>query len=207
MSDRTSFSLVRRWARLLGGLGIFGFAIALMIRAEIGLGPWDAFHVGLHLLTGISVGGASILAGLAIVCCTVWIGVRPGPGTLANMVLVGVFLDLMLPLVPAAGGWIDGVGYFIAGVALCGVATGMYISAGLGEGPRDGLMVGMSRRTGWPVGRVRTVIELSVLGSGWLMGGQIGFGTVLFALTIGTSVQWGLRLFPHRSARVATVPT
>jgi len=190
-------SAAARWLRLLVGLGLFGFAIAAMIRAGIGLGPWDAFHVGIHRVTGISIGAASIAVGLAIVLGTLRIGVRPGPGTLANMVLIGVFIDLMLPRIPEAAGTVVGIAMFVGAVALCGLATGLYISAGLGEGPRDGLMVGVSRRTGWSVRSVRTAIELSALASGWAMGGQVGLGTVIFALTIGISAQWGLRLFGY----------
>jgi uncharacterized protein len=188
-------SLPARWAQLLAGFFVFGVAIVLMLRAGLGLGPWDAFHVGLHNVTGMTVGMASIVAGVVIVVGTTLLGVRPGLGTLANMVLIGIFVDLLLPRVPPAGGWTDGLLYFLFGVALCGVATGMYIAAGLGKGPRDGLMVGLSQRTGWPVRRVRTGLEVSVLAAGWMMGGQIGVGTLLFTLTIGVSAQWGLQLF------------
>jgi uncharacterized protein len=188
-------SLPARWTQLLVGFFVFAVAIVLMLRAELGLGPWDAFHVGLHKVTGMSIGMASIVAGLAIVVGTLLIGVRPGLGTLANMVLIGVFVDLLLPWIPPAQGWGSGLAYFLGGVSLCGVATGMYIAAGLGKGPRDGLMVGLSQWTGWPVRRVRTGLEVSVLALGWLMGGKIGVGTLIFTLTIGMSAQWGLQLF------------
>lgn len=186
---------VLRWARLLAGLFVFAATIALMMRSGLGLGPWDAFHVGLHNYTGISVGVASIVAGVVIVFGTFFLGVRPGPGTLANMVLIGVFLDLLLPWIPEARGWPAALAYYLGGVGLSGMGTGMYISAGLGKGPRDGLMMVLSDRTGWPVRRVRTLIELSVLGFGWALGGPIGIGTVIFTLTIGPSAQWGLQLF------------
>ncbi len=183
------------WLQLVGGLLGFGVSIALMIRSGLGLGPWDAFHVGLHLITGLTVGTVSILVGLAIVLGTLSLGTRPGAGTLANMVLVGVFIDLLLPIVPEAPHWTWGLAYYAAAVGLTGFSTGMYIGAGLGKGPRDGLMLGVSQHTGWPVGRVRTMIEMTVLAAGWMLGGSIGMGTVLFTLTIGTTVQWGLRLF------------
>ncbi len=187
--------LLARWAQLLAGFFLFGIAISLMIRSELGLGPWDAFHVGLHLLTGMSVGTASIVAGVVIVLATLLIGVRPGPGTLANMLLVGVFVDLLLPVVPIAGSFPVALLYFLSGLGLSGLATGMYISTGLGKGPRDGLMIGVSQRTGWRVRQVRTGIEASVLVLGWLMGGKIGLGTLIFTLAIGPSAQWGLQLF------------
>lgn len=184
----------RRWAQLVLGLFVYGLACALMIQSEFGLGPWDAFHVGLHRLTGMSVGAASIVVGLAIVGGTWYIGVRPGPGTLANMVLIGVFIDLLLPLLPPATGWLRPA-YHSAGTVLTGLATGLYIAPGLGKGPRDGMMLGIAARTGWPVGRVRTVIELTVLVLGWALGATIGFGTIVFALGIGPATEWGLRLF------------
>jgi uncharacterized protein len=206
------------------GLAVYGVSVVLMIQAELGLGPWDTFHVGLHRITGISIGTASITVGVLIVLGTLFIGIRPGPGTLANMVLIGVFIDLLLPLVPAAPGGAWAAGYFLSGLMLCGLATGMYISARLGKGPRDGLMIGVSQRTGWAVRRVRTVIEIGVLMCGWLMGGTVGAGTLLFAILIGPVMQWGLRLFgisatgqflplalrlaedPVRSAKVRNAP-
>lgn len=182
------------WVQLVVGLFGYGVAVALMIQSQLGLGPWDAFHVGVQNLTGIPVGQASIYVGMLLLLGTWFIGVRPGLGTLSNMVLIGVFLDLLLPVLPLAQGWAMGLAYFIPGLLICGLATGFYIGAGLGKGPRDGLMVGLSERTGWPVRRVRTLIELVVLLFGWLMGGTIGVGTLLFAFGIGPSVQWGMRI-------------
>lgn len=187
--------LAVRWIQLISGLFGFGLSVSLMIRSGLGLGPWDAFHVGIHLLTGISVGNVSILVGLAIVLGTLTIGIRPGAGTIANMVLIGVFLDLLLPWVPEAPGWAWGLGYYLVALVINGFSTGLYISPALGTGPRDGLMIGLSERLGWPVRRVRTMIELSVLGFGWWMGGTVGVGTVLFTLLIGPAAQWGLELF------------
>lgn len=183
-----------RWAKLIAGLLGFAVGVTGMIRSGIGLGPWDAFHVGLHLQTGMSIGVASIVTGLAIVALSLAIGVRPGPGTVANMVLIGVFIDLLLPVTPPAPSYAWGAAVFLAAIVVCGLATGLYISARLGEGPRDGLMMGVARRTGWPVRRVRTLIELAALGSGWAMGGRVGLGTLLFAFGIGPAAQWGLRL-------------
>lgn len=182
------------WAQLLAGLAGFAVAVSLMIRSGLGLGPWDAFHVGLHRWTGISVGGASIVAGVVIVVGSLPIGIRPGWGTLANMVLIGVFIDLLLPRVPPAPSLPLAFVFHLAGIGICGLATGFYIAAGLGTGPRDGLMIGLAERYGWPVGRVRTGIELTVLLLGWGMGGTVGIGTVLFAFGIGPVTQWGLRV-------------
>lgn len=184
-----------RTVQLLTGLFLFGLSIVLMIRAELGLGPWDAFHVGVAQVTGLSVGLVIVVTGLAIVVGALAIGVRPGPGTIANMILVGVFADLLLPLVATATGSGWAWGYLAAGVLLCGLATGLYIGAGYGAGPRDSLMVGIAARSGLSLRRVRTFIELSALAAGWIMGGKIGMGTVVFTLTVGPAAQWGMGLF------------
>ena len=184
-----------RWLQLVIGLLAFAVAIALMIRSGLGLGPWDAFHFGLHRLTGLSVGIASIVAGFAVVGISVAMRAKIGPATVANMILVGVFTDMVLPLIPPARGWAPGLAVHVFGIGLMGLATGMYISAGLGAGPRDGLMAALSARYHWSIQRTRTLIELSVLALGWAMGGTLGIGTILFAIAIGPSVQWGMRMF------------
>jgi len=195
----------RKWAQVVVGLFLFAVAMALLIRSGLGLGPWDAFHVGVSTWSGVSVGVAIVVVGFVILIAGLFLGVRPGPATIANMFLIGVFLDLILPHIPEAGAW-TAVPYHIGGIALWGLATGLYIAPGLGKGPRDGLMLGIAQRSGWPVGRVRTGIELAVLGAGWLLGGPVGVGTVLFALGIGPATEWGLGLFgliPARRSRLS----
>ena len=194
-------TLAGRWGQLLVGLVGFGVAITLMIRSGLGLGPWDAFHVGVSLWTPLSVGVASMVTGLVVLAGSLLLGVRPGLGTLANMVLIGLVIDALLPVVPTAHGWVAGLAYFLPALVLFGPCTGMYIGARLGSGPRDGLMLAVAARTGWPVRRVRTIIELSALGAGWAMGGTIGVGTLLFAVGAGPAAQWGLRLFGVLPAR------
>ena len=189
-----------RATQLFFGLFLFGLNISLMIRAELGLGPWDAFHVGLAQVTGLSVGLIIIVIGVLVVLGTLLIRVRPGPGTVANMIMVGIFADLLLPVIPVASGVSWSWAFLFSGIALCGLATGIYIGAGYGAGPRDSLMVGIAERSGWSIRRVRTLIEVSVLGLGWMMGGKIGIGTVVFTLTIGPSAQWGMRLFAKEAA-------
>lgn len=178
-------------------VGLFGcgLSVALMIRSQLGLGPWDAFHVGLHSITGLTVGTVSILVGLAILCGTHFMGVRHGLGTLVNMVMIGVFIDLLLPVVPLATGIASGLAYYAVALVVFGLATGVYLAAGLGSGPRDGLMIGLADRAGMPVRRMRTMVELLVLVAGWAMGGRVGLGTVLFAVTGGPAMQWGMQLF------------
>jgi uncharacterized protein len=186
---------IARWTRLITGLLLFGLAIALMIRSEIGLGPWDAFHVGISRLTPLSVGLASIVTGVVIVIATLTIGIRPGTGTVANMVVIGVAIDLFLPSIPPAPSFAAGLATYLAAIVLCGFATGLYISAQMGHGPRDGLMIGLATRTRMSVGWIRTFIEISVLAAGWLMGGPVGIGTLIFAVCIGPAAQWGLKVF------------
>lgn len=180
-------------------MACFGFAIALMIRSGLGLGPWDAFHTGLAGLTGITIGQASVVAGLVVLLGSMAMGVRPGVGTIANMFLIGVAVDVILPLVPAPTALGEGIlwrgAYYAVGIAGAGFGTGMYIAAALGAGPRDGLMVAVSRRMGWPVRWVRTMLEASVLAAGWAMGGKLGIGTVAFVAGIGPVTQWGMQHF------------
>lgn len=184
------------WAVIQFGFFIFGLAIVLMVQAGIGLGPWDVFHVGLSKATGLSLGVASQITGLGIIIIA-WAAarVKPGWGTVANMIFIGVFIDLIMPHIPHPQGFVAQLAVFIAGTVLLGIATAIYLKAGLGAGPRDGLMLGLSRITGRSVRLVRTVIELSALGAGALMGGQVGLGTVIFAFSVGPVVQASLRLF------------
>jgi uncharacterized membrane protein YczE len=184
-----------RLGQLVLGLALWGVAITLMIRSELGLGPWDAFHVGLHLQTGLTVGLANILTGTVIIAVTLALRVRPGIAIVLNTLLIGAFVDLLLPLTPAAGAAWLGVIYFGGALLLAGVATGMYIGAGFGQGPRDALMLAVHERAGWSVQRARTALEVAVLAAGWLMGAPVGLGTVLYAVAIGPVVQWGLRRF------------
>jgi uncharacterized membrane protein YczE len=196
---------VARWGQFLLAMACFGLAISLMIRSGLGLGPWDAFHVGLARLTGLTIGQASIVAGVAVLLGSMAMGVRPGIGTIANMFLVGIAVDVMLPFVPAAeslgGGMVSQGAYFALGILGAGFGTGMYIAAALGAGPRDGLMVAVSARSGWPVRRVRTLLEASVLAAGWAMGGKLGVGTVAFVAGIGPVTQWGMQHFGLVGAR------
>ena len=200
---------VRRWVQLVLGLLGWGAAAALMIRSGLGVGPWDAFHQGLHLRLGIGIGTASMSVGLVVLLLSLPFRIRPGPGTVANMVVVGGSIDVLLRVLPPAAGWGWGLAYHLAGIALAGWMTGAYIGAGLGSGPRDGLVLEMARRSGRPVRLVRTGFELSALGAGWALGGTLGVGTLLFAGLIGPSMQWGLRawgVLPTAAPVPAAVP-
>ena len=195
------------WLRLIAGLAGFGASIDLMVNSRLGLGPWDAFHQGLSMRTGMTLGVASIVVGIAILAFSWSIGIRFGIGTLANMALIGWFIDLFRPWIPHPPSYLWGYLFYLAAIVLCGLSTGLYISAGLGKGPRDGLILGLVERTRWPVRRVRTLVELGALGLGWWMGGPVGVGTLIFAFGIGPAMQWGLRLYGIPSGvRPATEP-
>jgi len=179
----------------------------LIIRGNLGQGPWDVLHQGIARQTGISIGVASILTGIPVVLAWWPLGQRPGWGTLANLIVIGVVVDLTLQYVPVAQNVVIGTILLIGGILITGFGSGMYLSSAMGAGPRDGLMLGIARRTGWSVRIVRTLIEVVVLTIGWLLGGNVGIGTLAFALGIGPAVQASLRLFKHVPSAQAQVPT
>lgn len=197
---------LRQWTQLLFGLSLYGIAITLMLKSELGLGPWDMLHQGINKIFGIPTGVANQLVGFTLLLALLVKQVRFGWGTISNILLIGMVNDLTMAYVPKATslGW--QLGYYGVAMVLCGLATGAYIGANMGAGPRDSLMMLLSRRSGWPVRRVRTAIELSVLVGGWLMGGKAGIGTVIFALGIGPAAQWGLHLFDAVPAKPQPVP-
>jgi len=179
------------------GLALFGFAVALQLRAGVGLGPWDVFHEGVSLRTPLTIGQAMIGAGFAMLAFSALVAkVRPGLGTALNMLLIGNWVDLFLglPGFPTAGGWVDGAAMFAVGLVLNGAATGLYLTAGLGAGPRDGFALALAKLLQVTVRRARTLVEVVVVASGWLLGGTVGVGTIVFALTIGPLMQSGIRL-------------
>jgi len=177
-----------RLGQLFAGLLLYGISLAMMLRAGLGLAPWDVLHQGLARLTGASVG--SMVIAVSFLVLLLWIPLRqpPGFGTIANAVLVGVSVDLTLLLLGDLKGWLLQVVFLVAGVFLNALATALYIGASLGPGPRDGLMTGLVRRTGRSVRLVRTSIEVTVLAVGWLLGGTLGVGTLLYAFAIGPIV-------------------
>lgn len=190
--------LWRRLPQLVIGLWLYGFAMALFIRSGLGLDPWDVFHAGLQRLLGWSFGTVVIVVGFAVLLLWIPLGQRPGLGTVANAVVIGIATDVTLSLVPAAVDPLLAWGLLLGGLVINGLAGGLYIGSQLGTGPRDGLMTGLSRRTGWSLRLVRTGLELSVLAIGWLLGGTVGIGTVLYALAIGPLVQFFLPLVTVR---------
>lgn len=194
---------MKRWLALFGGLICFGLGAGLIIRGNLGQGPWDVLHQGIARQTGISIGLASILTGIPVVLAWWPLGQRPGWGTLANIIVIGLVVDIVLRFVPIAQNVGLGMIFLISGILITGFGSGMYLSSATGAGPRDGLMLGIARRTGWSVRVVRTLIEVVVLTIGWFLGGNVGIGTLAFALGIGPAVQLSLRFFKHTPTAAA----
>ena len=168
---------------------MYGVSLAMFVRAGLGLDPWDVFHQGLAVKTGLSIGTVVVIVSFLVLL--LWIPLRQWPrfGTLCNAVLVGVFADVGLALIPEFSHPGGQAGMMAGAIILNGIASACYIGARLGPGARDGLMTGLARRTGWSVRSCRTGIEIVVLAAGWLLGGSVGIGTVLYALAIGPLVQ------------------
>jgi uncharacterized membrane protein YczE len=187
--------MTRRLIQLFLGLALYGLSISLVIRSGLGGNPWDVFHQGVSGHSGISIGTVIIMTGAAVLLLWVPLRQRPGIGTISNVFMIGIFADFGLWLLPNGPtlpwAWV----MLIAGILLNGIAGGAYIGAGLGPGPRDGLMTGLVKRTGGSVRIVRTSIELVVLAIGWLLGGTVGIGTVIYALAIGPIVHRTLPFF------------
>jgi uncharacterized membrane protein YczE len=178
----------RRLAQLYAGLVLYGASMALQIRAGLGLDPWDVFHQGVADRTGLSFGTVVILTGAVVLLAWIPLRQRPGFGTISNVFVIGIAVDAALAVLPHAGSVPVAVAMLVAGVGLNGLAGGAYIGAGLGPGPRDGLMTGLVRRTGGSIRVVRTTIEVTVLVAGAALGGTVGIGTVVYAVSIGPLV-------------------
>lgn len=176
--------MARRLVQLYIGLALYGLGIALQVSSGLGNDPWDVLHQGLSRRLGLSIGAWIIIAGALVMLAWIPLRQRPGIGTISNVVLIGVFADLFLWLLPTPEALGVRWAYLVIAVLVGGFATGCYIGAGLGPGPRDGLMTGIAAR-GHSIRVVRTGIELTVLATGWLLGGTVGIGTVLYAVAIG----------------------
>lgn len=185
-------------ARLLPALWLFGTGEAVLLRAGLGVSPWTVLAEGTATRIPLSVGAVTILVSVLVFAGWIPLRERPGFGTVANILVIGVAIDVMLPLLPAPEPFAWALAQTVLGVVMVGVGGAIYLSAQLGPGPRDGLMTGIHRRTGWPLWRVRCGIEGSALVVGWLLGGTVGIGTVLFALLVGPVLGATLRLLPAR---------
>lgn len=199
-----------RSVRLVVGLFLFALGVVMTLRAELGVSPWDVLHDGMELQTPLTFGQAVILIGLLLLVFSLAVGIKPGPGTIANMLLIGVFEDLML-----ATGLGDDlqeatlvvrIPLLLAGILTIGLGSALYIGAEMGAGPRDSLMVALSKRFGISTRFSRTAVEGSALLAGVLLGGQLGLGTLLFVLTIGPAVQLFFRSFKMDDSGRRAVP-
>jgi uncharacterized membrane protein YczE len=179
---------VERSVRLLSGLVLFGLAMALLLEAHAGLDPWNVFHQGITRHVDLTIGQVTIISSLVLLAAWVPLRQRPGLGTVANALVVGPVVDLGIAWIPAANGSAEQAVFMVVAILASALATGLYVGAGWGPGPRDGLMTGLAAR-GIPVGVARAGIELSVLAAGWLLGGTVGVGTVVYALAIGPLTQ------------------
>jgi uncharacterized membrane protein YczE len=188
----------RRLPQLFAGLALYGASMAMQIRSGLGLNPWDVLHEGLTEQTPLSFGLITAITGAVVLLLWIPLRQRPGIGTVANVVVIAVAVDVALALLPAPDALPVRIALLLGGVVLNGVATAAYVGARLGPGPRDGLMTGFAARTGRSVRLVRTCIEVTVLAAGWLLGGTVGVGTVLYALAIGPLTQAFLPFFVVR---------
>lgn len=195
MLHETNRSLPLRLVTLFAGLFVYGLGVALTVHAGIGIAPWDVLAQGISIQTGLSFGVATVVVSILVLVCWIPIKVKPGFGTVANALFVGLFADFWLQILPDLTAYWQQLAVFMLGVVVVAIATGLYISSRLGSGPRDGLMQGTANALDKPFWLVRTAFEGSVLTIGWLMGGQVREGTLLFAITIGYLVQISLKAF------------
>src|SRR3954469_2618687 len=196
----TMRSVPRRLLQLYAGLALYGLSMALQVRATLGLGPWDVFHDGVARITGLSFGTVVILASGAVLLLWIPLRQKPGIGTVSNVFCVGLAADGGLAIFPEGGPLSVRIAMLAAGVGLNAVASAAYLGANLGPGARDGLMTGFVRKTGASVGTVRTALELTILVVGVALGGTVGLGTVVYALSIGPLLQLMLPSFTPRAA-------
>jgi len=196
-----ALTMTRRIVQLIVGLFFYGIAIAMMIRASVGVAPWDVLSQGLALQTGLGFGVLTIIIGAVVLLLWIPIRQKPGIGTVLNVLLIGPAADLGLAVIPPQTELVLQILVFASGLALLSIATGLYIGARMGPGPRDGLMTGIHARFGVKIWIVRTSIEVVVLSAGWILGGNVGLGTVAFALLIGPMVNVTIPLLLVPSAQ------
>jgi uncharacterized membrane protein YczE len=184
--------MARRVLQLLVGLLLYGAGCALTVEAGLGVDPWTVFAQGLSIHTGIGIGWVTNIVGFLVLLLWIPLRQRPGVGTIANILLVGTSMQVVLWVMPPVSGLALQIGVLLGGILLVALASGLYIGAHFGPGPRDGLMTGLHARLGWPIWVCRALVEISVLAIGWLLGGTVGIGTVLLAVLIGPLVHVAL---------------
>ena len=195
MLSDSNRSLPKRLVILIFGLFVYGLGVAMTVQASLGIAPWDVFAKGISIQTGLSFGVSTVVVSALVLLAWIPLKVKPGIGTVANAILIGLFADFWLLLLPDFDMYWQQLMMFLIGVVIVAIATGLYISSQLGSGPRDGLMQGTANALDKPFWMVRTAYEGTVLTIGWLMGGQVREGTLIFALSIGYLVQLSLKFF------------
>ncbi len=196
----------RRVLQLLIGLILYGTGCALTVEAGLGVDPWTVFAQGLSIHTGIGIGWITNIIGFLVLLLWIPLRQKPGVGTIANILLVGTSMQVVLWVFPPVTGFFAQLGVLVAGILTVALASGLYIGARFGPGPRDGLMTGLNARLGWPIWLCRALVELSVLLVGWLLGGTVGIGTILFAVLIGPLVHVALPLLDTRRPAAVSAP-
>jgi uncharacterized membrane protein YczE len=195
-----NLDMIRRLLRLNIGLLIYGLALSMVINAKIGVPPWDVFAQGISLQLNASYGVASIIVSVIVLLFWIPLKVKPGIGSIMNAILIGLWADFWSQYLPKMDAYWGNLAMFLLGTCTLALATGLYITSNLGSGPRDGLILGLTKRLGWKVWQVRTSIEVLVLSVGWLMGGQVREGTLIFAVIIGYLMQLSLKFFKYKPA-------
>jgi uncharacterized membrane protein YczE len=195
--------MARRVFQLLIGLVLYGAGCALTVQAGLGVDPWTVFAQGLSIHTGIGIGWVTNIVGFLVLLLWIPLRQKPGVGTIANILLVGTSMQFVLWVMPPITGLPAQIGVLLGGIVLVALASGLYIGARFGPGPRDGLMTGLNSRLGWPIWACRALVEVTVLIIGWVLGGTVGIGTVLFAVLIGPLVHVALPVLDTRRSRKA----
>ena len=193
--------MIKRILRLFCGLWLFGLGIVLTVKSDLGTSPWDVLHLGLTNYLPLTMGQVSQMTGIIVISLSWFLGIKPGWGSLANMYFIGLFIDIIMAgnWISVPHNWVGQLAMLFIGIWLIGWASYFYLSAAFGAGPRDSFMVGVIRKTGWPVWKVRTILETAVAALGYLFGGPIGIGTLLIAFTLGPSIQWAFTIMGRRA--------
>ncbi|WP_109211153.1 MULTISPECIES: hypothetical protein [Microbacterium] len=199
----------RRIVQLLVGLFLYGAGCALTVEAGLGVDPWTVFAQGLSVRTGVGIGWITNIVGFFVLLLWIPLRQKPGLGTIANILLVGTSMQIVLGVIPPVSGFFAQMATLLGGIVMVALASGLYIGARFGPGPRDGLMTGLNARLGWPIWLCRAIVEITVLLVGWALGGTVGIGTVLFAVLIGPLVHVALPLLDTRRSHtpVAAEPS
>jgi uncharacterized membrane protein YczE len=185
---------LKRWIFLFAGFACYGIAIAMMVRADLGLGPWDAFHQGVALQTGLKIGTAAMIVGALVMLAWIPLRQKPGIGTVLNVLCIGPMTNLALDWIQTPADAVSRWALMLGGVVVISVGSALYLPTKLGAGPRDGLMLGLHQKFGLSIRVARTIVEVSVLAIGWWLGGAVGLGTLAFAALIGPMVHWMMDL-------------